>query len=154
MNHTFKLAVTALSILLIIACGGCATSKSGNVYSYTQAQHEMRVRFGIVESVREVTLEGQKTEAGTLAGVGIGGVAGSNVGNGKGSIVGTILGAVAGGVAGAALESNLTQKQALEITVKFDDGQLSAIVQEGDERFQPGERVRVLSGSNSARVTH
>jgi outer membrane lipoprotein SlyB len=114
----------------------------------------MVVRTGVIESVREVTMEGTKSGAGTFAGAAVGGVAGSTVGGGKGHIVGAILGAVAGGIAGSAVEEHVTKKNALEITVKLDGGQLIAVVQEMGEYFHPGERVRVLSGSGSSRVTH
>ena len=77
-----------------------------------------------------------------------------SVGGGKGSIVGTILGAVAGGMAGSAIEGGTSHKAGVEITVKLDNGQLVAIVQEADEEFHPGERVRILSGSGTSRVSH
>ena len=144
--------VSVLLISLILA--GCASSRSGDVYSRDQARREMVVRTGIIESVREVTMEGTKSGAGTFAGAAVGGVAGSTVGSGKGQIVGAIVGAVLGGVAGSAIEENVTKKNALEITVKLDGGQLIAVVQEMGEYFRPGERVRVLSGSGSSRVTH
>ncbi|MCX7174822.1 MAG: glycine zipper 2TM domain-containing protein, partial [Proteobacteria bacterium] len=90
-----------------------------------------------------------------VAGGLIGGMAGSNVGGGnKGSTVGSILGAVGGAVAGHAIEQSITKKAGLEITVKFDNGSMSAITQEADEEFKVGDRVRVLSGSGSTRVTH
>lgn len=99
-------------------------------------------------------MEGTESGVGGFAGAAIGGVAGSNVGGGRGQIVGAILGAVAGGIAGSAIEENTTKKNALEITVRLDGGQLIAVVQEmGSERFQPGDRVRVLSGNGSSRVT-
>jgi outer membrane lipoprotein SlyB len=148
--NTLKLA----ALLAAIALTGCASSKSGSAYTRDQARQEMNVRLGIVESVREVTLEGTKSGTGTLAGAAIGGIAGSNVGGGKGQIVGAILGAVAGGMAGSAIEEGVTKKNALEITVKLDNGQLTAIVQEGDEQFRPGEQVRILSGGGATRVTH
>ena len=150
------MAALKLTALLIaaLALAGCASSKSGSAYTRDQAQQEMHVRLGVVESIREVTLEGTKTGTGTIAGAAIGGVAGSNVGGGKGHIIGAILGAVAGGIAGSAIEDGVTKKNALEITVKLDSGQLTAIVQEGDEQFHPGERVRILAGSGSTRVTH
>ena len=143
--------VSVLMVSLILA--GCASSRSGDVYSRDQARREMVVRTGIIESVREVTMEGTKSGAGTFAGAAVGGVAGSTVGGGKGQIVGAILGAVAGGIAGSAVEEHVTKKNALEITVKLDSGQLIAVVQEMGEYFHPGERVRVLSGSGSSRVT-
>jgi outer membrane lipoprotein SlyB len=68
--------------------------------------------------------------------------------------VASVVGAVAGGVAGQAGEQLATGKTGLEITVRLDSGQLIAIVQEADEAFKPGERVRVLRGHDAARVTH
>ena len=143
----------ALVLLIPVILAGCASSKSGDVYTRDQARREMTVRTGVIESVREVTMEGTRSGAGTFAGGAVGGVAGSHVGGGRGQIVGAILGAVAGGVAGSAIEGNVTQKTALEITVKLDSGQLIAVVQEMGEVFHPGQRVRILSGSGSTRVT-
>jgi len=134
---------------------GCASSRSGSSYTPHQAQQEMVVRMGIVESVREVTIEAPKTGAGTMAGGAIGGIAGSNIGGGnRGSAVGSILGVVGGAIAGHAIEEQANKKPGLEITVKFDSGTMSAITQEADEQFHVGERVRVLSGGGVTRVSH
>jgi outer membrane lipoprotein SlyB len=134
---------------------GCASTSSGSVYSGGQARQEQTVRMGVVESVRQVTIEGSKSGVGTIAGGAIGGVAGSNIGGGnRGSAVGTILGAIAGGLAGNAIEEGATKKPGLEITVKLDNGELRAITQDADENFRPGERVRLLSAGGVTRVTH
>ncbi len=149
-----KLNTLIAASLAALALAGCASSKSGNVYSRDQARSEMTVRQGVVESVREVTLEGTKSGVGSTAGAVVGGVAGSNVGRGKGAIVGTVIGAVAGAVAGHAIEEGATTKQAMEITVRLDSGQMLAIVQEGDpNEFRAGDRVRLLSGRGETRVT-
>ncbi|MDS4015193.1 MAG: glycine zipper 2TM domain-containing protein [Candidatus Accumulibacter sp.] len=145
------------SLLIALACAllvACASSKSGSVYTREQARHEMTIRQGVVESVREVGLEGTKSGVGTMAGAAVGGVAGSNIGGGKGQIVGAILGAVVGGLAGSAVEEGTTRRIGLEITVRLDSGQLVSVVQEADERFLPGERVRLLSGRGETRVSH
>lgn len=147
-----KIALILLSTVALLA--GCASSKSGDVYTRDQARAEHTVRVGVVESVREVQLEGTKTPVGTIAGGAIGGIAGSTVGGGKGSSIAAVLGAVAGGVAGSLLEEQATRKGALEITVKLENGQLLSIVQEGAAaEFHPGDRVRVLSGRGESRVT-
>ena len=96
VNIANRLLIALICALLV----GCASSKSGSVYTREQARHEMTIRQGIVESVREVGLEGTKSGVGTMAGAAVGGVAGSNVGGGKGQIVGAILGALVGGLAG------------------------------------------------------
>jgi outer membrane lipoprotein SlyB len=148
-----------LSLLIVLlaadlALSGCVQSMSGGAYSRGQARQEQNVRNGTVESLRTVTIEGTKTPIGTLAVGAVGGVAGSTVGGGRGSAVAAILGAVAGGIAGSAAEEALTRKQGLEIIVKLDSGNTIAITQEADEKFSPGERVRVLSGGGVTRVTH
>jgi len=42
----------------------------------------------------------------------------------------------------------------VEVTVQLDNGQYVSIVQEADEAFRPGDRVRILSGRGATRVTH
>ena len=148
---TLTIAVAALTILT-----GCASSQSGSAYERSQARQEMSVRLGVVESVRQVTLEGTKSPAGTVAGGALGGLAGSNIGRGRGrgSTAGAIVGVVVGAMAGSAIEEQVTKKDGLEITIKLDSGELIAVTQEADEAFHPGERVRVLRGSGATRVTH
>jgi outer membrane lipoprotein SlyB len=107
-----------------------------------------------VESVRQVLLEGTKTPIGTVAGGAIGGIAGGSVGGGRGSAITSVIGAVAGGIAGSAIEELATRKDALEITIKLDSGALIAIVQEADETFQPGDRVRIIENGRTSRVSH
>ena len=147
--------IVTLSLLAVtVGMAGCAgRSSSGSVYTPGQAQREQTVRMGVVESVRQVTIEPQQSGVGAATGGIVGGVAGANVGGGRGSIVGTVLGAVAGGLAGQAAEGAFTRKAGLEITVKLDNGELRAITQEADETFRPGERVRLLSGTGPTRVT-
>ncbi len=144
---------TVLAAILLV--GGCATSSdSGSVYSSGQTRREQTVRLGVVESVRQVNIEGTQGPVGTIAGGAIGGIAGSNIGGGRGSTIGSILGAVAGGVAGNAIERKVTEKKGIEVTVRLENGELRAITQEADEEFRPGERVRLLSGGGTTRVTH
>ena len=109
--------------------------------------------MGIVESVREVTLEGTKTPIGAGAGAVVGGVAGSTVGGGRGSVVGATVGAVLGGLGGAAAEEAVTRQKGVEITVKLDSGRMIAITQAADQEFRVGDRVRVLTGGGVTRVT-
>jgi len=150
-----KLQGTALLVAAVLALGGCATgSSSGGAYSRSQARQEQTVRMGVVESVRQVTIEGEKGPVGAITGAVIGGYAGRNIGGGRGSELATVLGAVAGGVAGSAIEEKVTTRAGLEITIKLDNGQFIAVTQEADEDFRPGDRVRVLSGGGATRVSH
>lgn len=145
----YRLLLVALSALMLAACA----SQSGSSYSREQTRSEQTVRLGVVESVRNVTIEGTKSGVGAVAGAAVGGIGGSHVGKGKGSTVGTVVGAVLGGVAGHAIEDSTTKKAGLEITVKLENGQLIAVTQAADEQFRPGERVRVVSGGGVTRVT-
>ncbi|BCM24162.1 outer membrane lipoprotein [Methyloradius palustris] len=150
MRSVKILAVLMISVLL----AACASSNSGDVYSRDEARKVQTIKMGVVESVRQVKLEGTKSPVGTVGGAVVGGVAGSTIGGGKGSAIAAVIGAIAGGVAGSALEEGVTRKNGLEITVKLDSGALVAIVQEADEAFQPGERVRLVESGSTTRVSH
>ena len=147
-----------LSLVLVAAAvvvlGGCASGTGGKDYSREQARTVQEVQMGVVESVREVNIEGTKTPIGAGAGAVVGGVAGSAVGSGRGSVVGAALGAVLGGLGGAAAEEGITRQKGVEITVRLDSGRIIAITQAADEVFNAGERVRVLSGGGTTRVSH
>jgi outer membrane lipoprotein SlyB len=150
MTFSKLILITILSVFL----AACASSNSGSVYKRDDARKVQTVKTGVVESVRNVKLEGTKSPVGTVAGGAIGGIAGGSIGHGRGSALGAVIGAVAGGIAGSVTEEVITRKDALEITVKLDGGGLIAIVQEADEPFNPGERVRIVENSSTSRVTH
>ena len=149
MNSTTLVAAMALSAAL----AGCATSKSGDVYSREEALREQSVRLATVESVRPVTIQGTRSGIGAAAGGVVGGVAGTGVGHGKGSAIAGVLGAVGGGIAGQAVEEGTTRRRGVEITVRLQSGELRAIVQEETDKFVPGQRVRLLTSGGVTRVS-
>lgn len=149
MTNRCWIAALALSSLL----AGCATPRSGDVYSREEALREQTVRLGTVESVRPVTIQGTRSGIGAAAGGIVGGVAGSGVGSGRGSTIAGVLGAVGGGVAGQAVEEGTTRKPGVEITVRLQNGELRAIVQEETDKFVPGQRVRLISSGGVTRVS-
>lgn len=149
-----KLPLIAIALASTLVLGGCASSMSGSAYSRDQTRGEMSVRMGVVDSVRQVQIEGTKSAVGGLGGAALGGYAGSEMGKGKGSTVGAIAGAIAGGLAGGAIEEGVTRQPGLEITVRLENGQYIAVTQAADEAFRPGDRVRVLSGRGATRVSH
>lgn len=142
-----RIAIPAL-LLASMVVAGCASSLSGDTYTRDQARREMSIRFGTVQSVREVKIEGTKSHIGTAAGAAIGGLAG-----GQGSTAGAIAGAVAGGLAGAMIEEGVTRDTGTELTIKLDTGNTISIVQSGDEKFTVGQRVRLVGSSGNTRVT-
>ena len=149
-----KLLNLFLVALTSVFLAACASSNSGSVYSRDDARRVQTIKTGVVESVRTVKLEGTKSPIGTVAGGAIGGIAGSSIGGGRGSAIAAVIGAVAGGLAGSAIEEGVTRKDALEITVKLDGGSMIAIVQEADEQFRPGDKVRIVENADTSRVTH
>jgi outer membrane lipoprotein SlyB len=151
MNRTLAVTFIAASSLLL---AGCPAGVGGKDYSRSQARSVQEVQMGVVDSVREVLIEGTKTPIGAGAGAVVGGVAGSTVGGGRGSVIGTTVGAVLGGLGGAAAEEAVTRQKGIEITVKLDSGRMLAITQAADEAFQVGDRVRVLTGGGVTRVSH
>lgn len=150
MNLSRVLVMTTLSLFI----AACASSNSGSVYKRDDARKVQTVKTGIVESVRTVQLEGTKSPIGSIAGGAVGGIAGSSVGSGRTSSIVAVIGAVAGGLAGSAIEEGITRKDALEITIKLDGGGLIAIVQEADEQFNPGDRIRIIESGGTSRVSH
>jgi len=91
---------------------------------------------------------------GTVGGAALGGLAGSTVGGGTGQVAGAIGGAILGGIIGSNVERSANERPGVEVTVQLDNGQYVSIVQEADEAFRPGDRVRILSGRGATRVTH
>ncbi len=143
-KNVFK-AVIALSALVCF-CGCTALeSLSGDSYSRSDARTGNIVYPGTVLAVEDVTIEGTEGTAGGLGGGLLGGAVGSNVGGGNGRLVGAAAGAIVGAVAGSAVEHAATRRAGIEITVKYENGVVEAIVQEpGKDVFVAGQRVRVL----------
>ena len=151
MERGKALAAAFAAVML----GGCAAPGMGaRDYAPNNVRNEQSVRFGVVESVREVTIEPYDTGVGTAAGAALGGIAGSHVGGGSGQVAGAVAGAVLGGVIGQNFEKSANLRKGIEITVLLDGGRYIAVTQEADEAFRIGDRVRILSGRGVTRVTH
>jgi outer membrane lipoprotein SlyB len=150
-----NLKLATLALLAAVLLAGCAGGLGSRDYERAQARRVYEVQMGVVENVRAVQLEGTKSAVGAVGGAAVGGIAGSTIGSGKGSAVAAVLGAVAGGVAGAAAEEAVTKQPGLEITLRLDNGRVIAVTQADDgEKFNVGDRVRLLESGGEARVTH
>lgn len=157
VNEETTMRILKLIIMLttftMLMTGCMPSSKSGAVYTREQARQVQQVQLAMVESVRHVQIEGVQSPVGSVGGAVIGGIAGSGVGGGRGSAIATTVGVIAGGLLGSAIEEGVTRKDALEITVRLDDGKMLSIVQEADVPFQAGERVKVLTSPTATRVS-
>ena len=146
------------SSLGLLACGslllvGCTFPSSRQVIPASQAGVMQTVETGIVTSVREVTIEGKKTNLGMYGGGLVGAAAGSGVGSGVGKSIASAGGAVVGAVAGQAVEEVATRKRAQEISVRLQDGRTVVVTQEVQSGlYQEGDRVRVMNSGGEARV--
>jgi outer membrane lipoprotein SlyB len=129
------------------------SQKTGDVYSRDEALREQSVRRATVESVRPVKIEGTRTGVGAVAGGAVGGIAGSTVGTGKTSNVAAVVGAVGGGLAGQTLEEGATRKNGVEVTVRLENGEMRAIVQDDADKFFAGQKVRLLTHNGVTRVS-
>jgi outer membrane lipoprotein SlyB len=147
----------ALKSLLVIASVGalaaCSTT-SPDVIQRGDAQRMSQVVDATVLSIRPVTVEGNQSGAGGVAGGVVGGVAGSSIGGRRDAVVGGVLGAVAGAVIGNAIERGATREEAVEVVVQLRNGERRAIVQaKGSETLMVGDPVVIVTTGGRARVT-
>jgi len=147
-----KLRLHVLLISSALLISGCA-SLDTNSYEYAQGREVAQTIFGTVLEARTVKISGQ---AGGL-GAGIGSIiGGAAAGAGSGEWGYGILGGVIGALAGAGVEKMATgDSQGVEVTVRLDTGQVITVVQGGNEQFNKGERVKVITHNGvGTRVTH
>jgi outer membrane lipoprotein SlyB len=151
MNSKLLLCLPAL--VFFTSCA--QDSMTGDTYSRNQAGRAQSVNMGRITSIRNVKIEGGNT-AGTLVGGLAGGALGSNIGGGRtANTAGAIGGALLGGAVGSHAQQSMQSRNGIEITVRLDQGGSVAVVQEvsANERFNVGDRVRVLSDGSRTRVT-
>lgn len=150
-----KIRGVPVVVLAAALLGGCAHPPRGSDYFAYEAGREQSVRYGVVDSVREVRLQARETGVGSATGAMIGSIAGSHAGHGyHGSLAGFIGGAILGAIVGHEVERSANEHPGVEVVVMLDSGRMIAVVQDAEERFRPGDRVRVLSGRGLTRVTH
>lgn len=148
-----------VAALLVSAFAGCANQTlTGNTYSGDQVRQTQTVQRGTVTEVRSIDIAARQNGLGALTGGALGGIAGSKngvTGSDK-SAASAIVGIVIGGLVGNAIDKNLSTLKGQEITIVLTSGVEIAISQEIDEKEGPfivGERVRVLNGGGTTRVT-
>jgi outer membrane lipoprotein SlyB len=148
-----KLPLVSCAIVVTAFLSGCTFPSSRRTVPASQANVMQNVDLGTVTAVREVNIEGRRTNLGTFGGAIVGGAAASGGRGVSGALV-QAGASVAGAVAGEAVEEAATRKYAQEITIRMDDGRSVVVVQEASTGlFRDGDRVRVLNGGGGgARV--
>lgn len=141
---------------LVVA--GCATPPpypGGPTYYGYQANRPQSVEMAVVEAVRPVNMQGPTSGAGAATGAVLGGIGGSQIGgSSSANAAGAIAGFIIGSIIGNAAEANVNRGTGLEITARLDSGRMIAVVQDPNEQFRPGDRVRVLSDGHTTRIAH
>lgn len=149
-----------LILLSILALGGCATGGfSPDVVSRDAAATSQYVQSGVVVSIRNVTIEGDR-DSGNLFGSVLGAIVGSNVGGKDDQTtqeVGAVVGTAVGSVVGQNVSESLSRKAGVEIIIKLDTNEREiSIVQEMPEdvdySFRAGDKVRIVRSGGKARV--
>jgi outer membrane lipoprotein SlyB len=131
---------------------GCTFPSSRRVVPAAQAGTMQNVDTGVVIGVREVNIEGQKSNLGLFGGGVIGAAATKPAsGSGRAAALGQAAATVGGAVAGQAVEEVATRKRAQEITVRLDDGRTVVVTQDvSGGLYQDGDRVRIVNGGGGA----
>ena len=149
-----------LILISILALGGCATGGfSPDVVSRDAAAKSQYVQSGVVVSVRNVTIEGDR-DSGNLFGSILGAIVGSNIGDEDDDTtreVGAVVGTAVGSVVGQNVGESLSRKAGVEIIIKLDTNEREiSIVQEMPENvnysFRAGDKVRIVRSGGKARV--
>jgi outer membrane lipoprotein SlyB len=105
---------------------------------------------GTVESVREVSDQGEHTWMGPVAG-GVGGaILGSQLGKGNGRTLMTVLGAAGGAYAGREVEKRVRASKHWEVAARLEDGSTRVVRYDTQPAFHPGDRVRWVNGTLQA----
>ncbi len=150
MTKHFVLAATLVAVATLSAC----STTSPDVIQRNEAQRLSQVQDAVVLTVRPVKVDGSQSGAGAAAGGVVGAIAGSSVGGRRDGQVAGVLGAVAGAVIGNAIERSTTSEEALEIVLQLRNGERRSVVQaKGNENFNPGEPVILVTTGGKTRVT-
>ena len=131
------LVAVAVSAVFLAACS--SGPKNSSTFSRGNAGQVQGVQMGTIQALRPVTITNDSRGRATA------------VGATAGAVVGGTVGAAAGGVAGRAISGGDTQ--AVEFTIRLDNGQNIAVVQPGSvDDYRVGDRVRVTNDGTTTRV--
>jgi outer membrane lipoprotein SlyB len=152
--------IQSLILISILTLGGCATGGfSPDVVSRDAAAKSQYVQSGVVVSIRNVTIEGDRTR-GNIFGSILGAIVGSNIGGEDDETtqqVGAVVGTAVGSAVGQNVSESLSRKPGIEIIIKLDSNNREiSIVQEMPEdvdySFRAGDQVRIVRSGGKSRV--
>ncbi|MSU70059.1 MAG: hypothetical protein EXS39_04645 [Opitutaceae bacterium] len=144
---TVSLAIAACLAGALAGCSGAPYSRMP-VYDTTQTGQVISEQKGEITAVRDVAIRAPSSHAGAPGtGSQIGSAAVAGVITGSPIAAASAIGSVVGGMAGARVDDRPGE----EITITVEGGKSIVVVQERtDPPLAVGERVKILSGSNSS----
>jgi outer membrane lipoprotein SlyB len=151
--NAIRTITAAAGIATLLTLGACAAPGTGqgstSQASYPAASNPY-AQYGVVQSMQMVRQETNSgIGAGTVVGAVIGGVLGNQVGKGDGNTAATVLGAAGGAYAGHQVEKNNRAQaaDAVQLTVRLNDGSRVTVTQDTAEGIRIGDRVVVSNGT-------
>jgi outer membrane lipoprotein SlyB len=150
MQPPSRSLAAALCLVALLGLGACAPRNTNTTYTGADIGRTAQVSYGVIVSMRPVTIQGGESGVGTFGGAAAGGIAGSFIGGDpRMNILGAIGGAILGGLAGSAVEGSARVANAVEFIIREDNGQTISVVQTNEEGFQAGERVVLTRGART-----
>jgi outer membrane lipoprotein SlyB len=141
------------TLLLASAFLAACTTTNPDVIQKGDAQRMSQIQDATVLAVRPVTIDGNQSGVGAVAGGVVGGISGSSVGGRREAAVVGVLVAIVGSVIGNAMERAATREDAVELILQLKNGERRALVQaRGEELLSPGEQVILVTTAGKTRV--
>ncbi|MEO7940067.1 MAG: glycine zipper 2TM domain-containing protein [Betaproteobacteria bacterium] len=148
--RTITAAAGIATLLTLSACGTTDMRQSNTSQASYPTTTNQQVQYGVVQSMEMVRPEANTgIGAGTIVGAVVGGVLGNQVGKGGGNTAATVLGAAGGAYAGHQIEKNNRGQtaDAVQLTVRLNDGSRVTLTQAAGEDIRVGDRVVVADGT-------
>jgi outer membrane lipoprotein SlyB len=101
---------------------------------------------GVVESMDEITSNGDGSGLGAAGGAVVGGLLGNQVGGGHGRDAMTVVGAIGGALAGNQIERQVKTTHSYQTTVRMTDGSKRAMAQATRPEWRSGDHVKIVDG--------
>ena len=145
MQRMIRLAVPALTLVMLAACASRPQATNAPVYSPSRTA-PAAVSYGVVRVIEAVNAGGEQASG---TGAVVGGVIGAVVGrqfadSSSGKNVGTVAGAVGGALIGNEVEKNARrEQQTVRVNVQVDHGGMRSFEFKSVGDLRVGDRVRI-----------
>ena len=140
-----KILISSALALSMIIVAGCAPKG----YAQSKVGQNMQVESGVVQSVKQVVIDGNGigNTLGGIVGTVAGTAAGRQVGGGSGQVVASVLGAALGSVVGGSIGNEMDTNYGQEVVVRLNNGKTVATVlriNQTSPMLTPGQAVNVF----------